>query len=275
MSIVRSRRRQDNAPFERAARIIRKAAGIALSPAKSSLILSRLNKRIIATGSADLTGYLDLIEGPEGEAEMPFMISALTTNVTHFFRERHHFETLERQVLPELANRPSGQPIRIWSAGCSSGQEAYSVAMIAHAAGARTAEATHIHGTDIDHSILDRARMAEYSAAEMENIPRAMIFEHFHKTPTGYKVRGPLARMVSFDRMNLVAAWPAGIRYDVIFCRNVVIYFDAATQAELWRRFHQALSPGGWLFIGHSERIAPEAQNLFNCAGITTYRQRS
>lgn len=257
--------------FDRVSRLIRREAGITISAAKTSLLLSRLNKRIAATGTTDLSSYLDLIESPSGSAEMPHLISALTTNHTLFFRESHHFDKLRDEVLPALLASKRGAPIRIWSAGCSSGQEPYSIAMTIRSASERLGSTTKIIATDIDQAILARAKTAEYSESEIANVPRPMVLNYFHKTAAGYRVRPMIRDMVTFRQMNLNATWPRAEPYDIIFCRNVVIYFDARTQSDLWRKFHRALVPGGWLMIGHSERVTPDVTHLFKPAGITTY----
>lgn len=264
------------ADVARIAAILHQAAGIVIAPGKRSMVQSRLAKRLRALGLTDFESYLALVTSDQGAEERRKMVSALTTNVTHFFREAHHFETLRKEVLPPLLQRARArQRVRLWSAGCSSGQEAYSIAMtIADLAGQDLDRLDlKILATDIDGEMVTRGTAALYDAASIEGIPEAMRQRFLTPEGGGYRVTPPLRAMVSFRELNLHDRWPMKGRFDVIFCRNVVIYFDAPTQEKLWERFESALTPGGWLFVGHSERVPLRANGALRTAGITTYRR--
>ena len=256
------------------ARILHGAAGIVIAPGKGSMVQSRLAKRLLALGLSDYSAYIRLVESSEGVDERRNMISALTTNVTHFFRENHHFETLRAKALPELLTAArAGKKIRIWSAGSSNGQEAYSIAMtLAELASDLDRLDLRILATDIDPVMIGRGRAALYDESALEPVSAALRTKYFTKEDGGYRVVERLRNLVRFHELNLHHAWPMKGTFDIIFCRNVVIYFDAEAQDLLWRRFESVLSPGGWMFVGHSERIGLETGSLLVTAGITTYR---
>lgn len=254
-------------------------AGLILPPGKATMVQSRLRKRLKLVGLSDLDAYSRFVCSDEGVAERRFMISALTTNVSHFFREAHHFTILTKEALPPLIERArSGARVRIWSAGCSSGQEPYSIAMsLLNAAPDIGQRDVLILGSDIDPNILAVAEKARYSAQQIAGIP-----PDYHSTyltrcaePDTFEIAPPVRRLVRFRELNLLGPWPMKGHFDVIFCRNVVIYFDLPTQSSLWPRFRQALAPDGWFFLGHSERISDSAEGLFSSAGQTAYRPAS
>lgn len=264
------------AEFDRVAKIAHREAGLSLSEAKRAMIASRLTRRLRATGLADFAAYLAFLESAEGEDERQHLISALTTNVTSFFRENHHFLTLETDVLPKLASRAqSGQRVRIWSAGCSTGQEPYSIAMSVLRAIPDAARLDiRILATDIDATVLAAAQTGLYASQQLDTLDQALRRQFFSETSSGeFEVTDHLRSLISFRQLNLIGAWPVRGPFDVIFCRNVVIYFDSVTQAGLWPRFHQVLAPGGTLFIGHSERLDAETTERFVSVGVTTYRK--
>lgn len=256
------------------ARLLYDRTGIVISDAKSSMVQSRLGKRMRKLGIADFSGYVSLISGPDGEHEVAQMISALTTNVTQFFREAHHFDQLRKEVLPPLIDRARrGGRVRIWSAGCSSGQEPFSIAMLLCAMMPEAPGADiRILATDIDPAMIACGAAGLYEADLCAAIPQEMR-ERFLKLE-GDQVRIPdsLREMVRFRELNLHGPWPMRGRFDVIFCRNVVIYFDATAQTRLWTRFEEALAPGGWLFVGHSERVPLSKHGRLQTAGNTSYR---
>lgn len=252
--------------YARIARLIYDAAGIVLGPEKISMMQSRLVKRIAATGCPDLGDYLGRLDRSELPDEMGHLVSALTTNFTHFFREGHHFDFLRTTVFNEQTARL--RPVKIWSAGCSSGQEPYSIALTAHQAGARVA----ITATDIDHAILARAERGVFGPAEISGIPPELLTQGFVPCADGYEVRHPIRDAIRFQHLNLHAAWPFEQTFDVIFCRNTIIYFDPPAQRRLWQRFTRQLRPGGWLLIGHSERIADDIRGPLCPVGQTIYQ---
>lgn len=254
-------------------------AGLVLAPRKAALIRSRLRHRLRALDMEDLSDYCAFVRADPAGVERLHMISALTTNVTSFFREPHHFDHLLSVVLPRmLAELDAGRPVRVWSAGCSTGQEPYSIAMALLDACPRLAMADfRILATDIDPNVLNVARRARYAARDRAGLAPELV-EKF-TVPVmddggtdGFEMSADLRRLVAFKPLNLIADWPLTRKVDAIFCRNVVIYFDAPTQALLWEKFHDILKPDGVIFVGHSERIADDR---FRLADATAYRKSS
>jgi len=261
--------------FNGVAAIARREAGLALNPARSGMVRSRLMRRLRALGINDFGVYLAYVSSPDGQEELRQMISALTTNVTNFFRESHHFDTLRDRALPPLMTRAaSGGRVRLWSAGCSAGQEPYSMAMTILGLDPDAPNRDiRILASDIDDAILSTARAGIYDRAALEPLDPRQRSTCFHPRPDGMAEVAPALRaLVRFRPLNLHAPWPMSQKFDVIFCRNVLIYFDAETQAALLRRFAAALAPEGWLFLGHSERVGPGEQSLFRRDGVTTFR---
>lgn len=263
------------AAFAAISQLARAEAGLVLPPGKLTMVQSRLRKRLQSLGLKDLDAYSHYVCSAEGETERRFMISALTTNVSHFFRESHHFDILRSKVFPTLVDRArSGGRIRIWSAGCSSGQEPYSIAMslLAFAPDMGQRDVL-ILGSDIDPAIVAVAEKACYAPQQTSGIPAEMAGAFLSGTGgASHEIAPQVRRMVRFRELNLLGPWPMSGRFDVIFCRNVVIYFDQATQSSLWPRFRQALTPEGWLFLGHSERVSDDALHLYASVGQTAYR---
>ena len=250
-------------------------AGISLNETKASLVYSRLSKRLRQIGLASFKDYCALVGSSDGAAERREMLSFLTTNFTRFFRENHHFEHLRKEVLPGLLTRAkAGGRVRIWSAGCSDGQEPYSIAltllsMAPNAAGMDI----RILATDIDPKIIAQAKAGIYDAQSIETVEAGMRKQWFTQTADKrWQVSDQVKQLITFRELNLMAQWPFRGPFDVIFCRNVVIYFDAETQDRLWRRFADQLAPGGWLFIGHSERLSSGVQPRFRGRGTTAYQ---
>lgn len=256
------------------ARLMREGAGIVIAESKASMVQSRLAKRLRALGLRDFQSYLDHVQGPEGAAEYARMLSALTTNVTQFFRENHHFEQLRAEVLPPLLARArAGGRVRIWSAGCSSGQEPYSIALlVCNLAEDAAALDIRILATDIDPEMTAFGRAARYDKASAAGVPKPLARDFLLNDVGQVEIADLPRSLVSFRELNLHATWPMRGPFDVIFCRNVAIYFDKPAQDALWQRFEAALAPGGWLFLGHSERLSAERPTRLVTAGITSYR---
>ncbi|AOZ69454.1 hypothetical protein LPB142_09140 [Rhodobacter xanthinilyticus] len=256
------------------AAILYEYAGIVINPNKSSMVQSRLAKRLRKLGLSDYQGYIALVKSEEGASERREMISALTTNVTHFFREKHHFDTLREKALPPLlARAKAGGRVRIWSAGSSNGQEAYTIAMVltemCSEVGSRD---VRILASDIDPVMIARGTRGVYDSAALDGIPEPLQKKYTRPHPEGFEIVPQLRQLVSFRELNLHETWPMKGRFDIIFCRNVVIYFDQPAQTRLWQRFEACLNPGGWLFVGHSERVPLGGASRLETAGITTYR---
>jgi chemotaxis protein methyltransferase CheR len=267
------------ADFRKIAAILRADVGITLTEAKAPLVYARLVKRLRALGLESFRAYCALIGAEDGADERRRMMAALTTNVTRFFREPHHFEHFSQEILPRLVERAKkGGRVRIWSAGCSSGEEPYSIALsiVAQLPDAQRHD-FKILATDIDHDILDKARDGLYSAAALESMSpeeRERGFELLNLA-TGrrmWSAKPEIRRLVSFKELNLIGPWPMRGPFDVIFCRNTVIYFEEAVQVEVWKKMAPLIAPGGTLFIGHSERVIGEP--LFEQTSVlTTYRR--
>jgi chemotaxis protein methyltransferase CheR len=263
------------ADFKKIASLVHGEAGIVLTEGKANLVYSRLAKRLRAIGLRTFREYCELIEGEGGADERQAMIGAMTTNVTRFFREPHHFEYLKAQVMPALAAKAkSGGRVRIWSAACSSGEEPYSIALtVLDALPEAPKLDVLILATDIDTNMLARGRQGVYPATALGSIPAAYHGKWLEQERHGDTVRvGQAARdLVRFNELNLLGSWPMRGKFDLIFCRNVMIYFDEATQNRIWSGFANVLQPQGTLCIGHSERITLETLP-FRLVAQTTYR---
>ena len=262
--------------FRRIATLLHGETGIVLSEGKATLVYSRLAKRLRALGFESFKAYCALVASEAGVAERQDMFAALTTNVTRFFREPHHFEHLKTSVLPPLieAARRGGK-IRIWSAACSSGQEPYSAAMtILSVAPDAASLDIKILATDLDPNMVAQGRSGIYPQALLQGVPGDMRSRWFSPAPgdAGLQISDEAMAMVAFRELNLIGDWPMRGRFDAIFCRNVVIYFGEDTQAKIWSRFAPMLTPAGVLYIGHSERVCGPAAGRFRPDGVTTYR---
>jgi len=264
------------ADFHQIAAILHDDAGISLSEAKAALVYARLAKRLRALGLSSFRDYCALVSEGGAVDERQRLVAALTTNVTKFFREKHHFEHLQRNVMPALAERARrGGQVRIWSAGCSNGQEAYSAALVILSMLPEVLSLDFkILATDIDPNMIAEGRIGRYSSTAVEDVPAELKKRWLRKVDEDtWKVADEAMELVAFRELNLFAHWPMKKPFDVIFCRNVAIYFDKTKQAELWGRFARTLLPGGTLYIGHSERITGPATDLFTNDGITTWRR--
>ncbi len=256
--------------------LVHRRAGIALGPQKRELVRSRLSKRVRQLGLAGFADYCSLVGGPEGAEELGRALNAITTNLTRFFREPHHFDHL-RALLPRLAEakQDGERRLRLWSAGCSTGEEPYSMAMVLlEALGNLRGWDARILATDIDTDVLARARIGRYSAEAAANLPDRYRSRHVRKGPGGQVEMLPeLKALIAFKALNLVVGrWPMKRPFDAIFCRNVVIYFDRPTQKRLFDQLADALEPGGHLYIGHSETLSG-ISDRFELVGQTIYRR--
>jgi chemotaxis protein methyltransferase CheR len=266
--------------FRKIAEILHSHAGIALHEGKAALVYSRLAKRLRSLGLRSFREYCALVEDAGALDERQAMMAALTTNVTRFFREPHHFDHLRDQVMPELAARArAGGRVRLWSAACSNGQEPYSMAITVLSALPEASRLdVKILATDIDPNMIAEGKVGCYREDSVSPVPLDLRRRWFEKTSAAdgkiWSVNQELRDMVAFRELNLIGDWPMRGRFDVIFCRNVVIYFDEPTQERIWSRFVPALNPGGTLYIGHSERVSGPATNLLETSGLTTYRVR-
>ncbi|MBP6877871.1 MAG: protein-glutamate O-methyltransferase [Phenylobacterium sp.] len=262
--------------FKKIANILHSHAGIALAEGKAALVYSRLAKRLRTLGLRSFREYCSLVEGQQGVDERQAMMAALTTNVTRYFREPHHFDHLREVVMPKLAETARrGGRVRLWSAACSNGQEPYSMAITVLGALPEAANLdVKILATDIDPNMIAEGKAGVYREDAVAPVPLDLRRKWFKKSGAGWEVADELRELVAFRELNLIGDWPMKGKFDVIFCRNVVIYFDEPTQERIWSRFAPALVPGGTLYIGHSERVSGPATNQFETTGLTTYALR-
>ena len=256
--------------FERIRGIIYRDAGIKLSDSKRTMAYSRLVRRVRTLGMRRFSDYLDLVE-QESEGERSAFVNALTTNLTAFFREPHHFPILEAYLAPRVARRT---PV-IWCAGCSTGEEAYSIAMTLVAAG--MSGGAHILASDVDTNVIETAERGVYPLERVEKLPAGykerFFLEGVGRNAGHVKVRPEIKSLVSFRRVNLLeASWPVRAPLDAVFCRNVMIYFDKSTQYSILARFAELLEPGGLLFAGHSENFTQGGIPFRSC-GRTVYER--
>lgn len=261
------------------AKIAKEQTGIVLGEPKRDLVYSRLVKRVRSLELSSFADYRTLIGSASGEAELGNMINAITTNLTKFFREGHHFEHLKQNVFePALAEarKVKDRKLRIWSAGSSSGQEAYSIAMtLADTIAGYERWDARILATDLDTNMLGQGNSAVYPADGLVNISEDFQQRFMSPAQDGgasRQFKETIRKMVTFKRLNLMSPWPLKQRYDAIFCRNVVIYFDRETTRWLVQRLVQQLKIGGFLYLGHSESLLKPSSNL-QLAGRTTYER--
>lgn len=229
---------------------------INLHAGKENLVRARLGQRLRALGLHSFDDYIDYLNRDIANQEIDRMIDILTTNKTSFFREAQHFDFLKQQAMPELVE--SGRMLRFWSAGCSTGEEPYSMAITLKEATPRQPDYDmRILATDISTRVLARAREGLYNSDVAREIPPGYLKSYFQsrQEENTIRVKTAIKSLVRFARLNLNENWPMKGPFDVIFCRNVMIYFDKATQQNLIERFWRMLRPGGFLFIGHSESL--------------------
>ncbi|RZI42120.1 chemotaxis protein CheR [Herbaspirillum sp. HC18] len=255
--------------FERVRSLIYKRAGIALADSKQEMVYSRLARRLRATGIRSFQAYLDSLEGDQESEEWEAFTNALTTNLTSFFRESHHFPILADHV------KNAKEPVLIWCAASSTGEEPYSIAMtLCEALGSLTPQA-HVIATDIDTNVLATGAAGIYPLERLDKMPpeRAKRFFLRGKGERAglVRVRPELRQMVTFKQLNLLAdGWPVTGPFDAIFCRNVMIYFDKPTQGKILTRFAPLMKPDALLFAGHSENFL-YVSDAFKLRGKTVY----
>jgi chemotaxis protein methyltransferase CheR len=261
------------ADFERVRAMIHRHAGIALNPSKRSMVHSRLARRLRVLGRSDFCGYLDELE--TGGCQLPewqAFVNALTTNLTAFFREAHHFPLLAQH----LRERAALAPLQLWCCAASTGEEPYSMAMTALDGFDGRPPPLTILATDIDTAVLDKARQGVYPLEAAARLDPSVLRRHFLRGRGAHaglaRVRPELGALIDFRALNLLdARWPMRTRFDAVFCRNVMIYFDPPTQRHLLERLAGQLKPGGLLFAGHAENLT-QARDLFEPLGNTVYR---
>lgn len=261
--------------FNRVKTIVYNFAGIDLNESKKNLVYNRLAKRIRFLEMNSFVEYLDYVDSI-GEEEFVHLINAITTNLTFFFRENHHFEYLAEKVIPALLEKnKASKKIRIWSAGCSTGEEPYSIAVVVK----ETVPAgwdVEILATDLDTNVVATAQRGVYDIERLKGVTLERKKRWFLKGKGAQnglvKAKPELQEIIKFGQINLMQDWPIKHKMDVIFCRNVVIYFDKPTQAKLFNRYADLLADQGHLFIGHSESLY-KVSDRFELLGQTVYQK--
>ncbi|MBV8634108.1 MAG: chemotaxis protein CheR [Burkholderiaceae bacterium] len=261
------------ADFDRVRQLIYQHAGISLHDGKHAMVYSRLSRRLRETGHKSFADYLQWLEktsGPQGEQEWQEFVNCLTTNLTSFFREEHHFHALTDDLKPM-----AGKQVRIWCCAASTGEEPYSIAITCAEALGATAS-VQIVASDIDTNVLNTARRGVYNADSRGLSPARL--KQFFMRGTGansgrIRVKPELQRWIDFRTLNLMhTQWQLGDPFHIVFCRNVMIYFDAPTQRKVLERIHKVMRPQGLLFVGHSENFT-ESRDLFRLRGKTIYER--
>ena len=259
--------------------LIYEKTGIFLKPEKKELLNARLAKRLRALGLTSFRDYYDLVVSDASGNELVQLIDAVSTNFTSFFREKAHFDFLQEKILPEMSAGPGRRdPLLFWSAASSSGEEPYTLAMVVDDYFRRRGEAANfrVEATDISTRVLAAAEKGVYPEDRVHTVPREMLKRYFQKgvgRSAGYvRVKDSLKRFVRFSRFNLMDEFRWQEPFDVIFCRNVMIYFNRETQERLVGKFYDAIVPGGYLIIGHSESISRLKHN-FRQVAATAYRR--
>jgi chemotaxis protein methyltransferase CheR len=253
--------------------LVKEHTGIHLTEQKRELVYGRLSRRLRALGLESFRTYRELLEKNEGDELVQFC-NAITTNLTSFFREAHHFQYLREHLLEPRAADPRGaRRLRFWSAGCSTGEEPYSLAMTIHEAlpDVRRWD-VRILATDLDTDVLARGARGLYDEERVRNLSPERIERFFRRQGAGFAVRDELKDLISFRELNLMHTLPMKGPLDAIFCRNVVIYFDKDTQRQLFARVAQLQGPGDILFLGHSENLFRVSDD-YTLVGKTVYRR--
>lgn len=259
--------------FEWVRDYVYKVAGITLADNKIDLVYGRLSRRLRALKLTSFGDYKKLVESKQGAHEVENLINAITTNVTSFFRESHHFDRLRDELVPQWT--ASGQRrVRIWSAACSSGEEPYSISMSLHEAiGDQIGRwDVKILATDLDTQMVEKAAQGVYASSRVQGLSPERRKRWFSPQPgsDSVRIRPEAQSLLTFKRLNLMEGWPMRGPFDAIFCRNVMIYFDRPTQDRLIDRMSALLRVGGYLFIGHSEAVSPNCSTL-RLLGRTCY----
>jgi len=247
--------------LKRLSELVYRESAIVLGPEKAMFVKARLSQRFRQLGCENVAAYIARVEQDRSGHEIRRMINLITTHETSFFRENAHFEFLTRKCFPHAV-----APLKIWSAGCASGEEPYSIAITALEAAASRVRQTCVLATDISSSILATAKTGRYEADRLEPVSEERKRRFFTRSQgqqgTTYEVRPAIRERVSFAQLNLALPWPMRGPFDVIFCRNVMIYFARPFQLDLARRFAKLLRPGGHLCIGHSESLGVPGDEL-------------
>ncbi len=266
--------------FRDIAELVYKRFGINLTDRKVTLVKGRLNKLIRSKGFTSFREYYDYVVNDSTGAELLTLVDKISTNHTYFYREEEHFSVLRSRILPEITSQMNSKDpneLRIWSAGCSSGEEPYTLAieLIEHFKGGIPFRDKVILATDISLTVLESAGKGLYTTERLKNVDKQYLTRYFTKTTdTTYQVKNELKSLVLYKRLNLMQErYPFRRQFHMIFCRNVMIYFDKPTKDRLVEQFAKHLVPGGYLFIGHSETLGRESE-VFQYVQPALYRKR-
>lgn len=264
--------RMTDADFARATELVFELSGIVIKEHKREMIYSRLARRLRALGYPDYTSYLDYVASDAGKDEIGELLNAVTTNLTSFFRESHHFDHLRDEILDPMATRGADR-VRLWSAACSTGEEPYSIAMSVMSSKLAQHRDLKILATDLDTNVLSKAREGVYPRERIDPAP-AEVAQRYAKPVDASTIRisDELRRMITFNRLNLQHEWPVRGPFDAIFCRNVLIYFENDAKKRIVERLARLIRPGGALYLGHSESLLGENALLVS-EGRTIYRR--
>ncbi|RGE43202.1 methyltransferase domain-containing protein [Comamonas testosteroni] len=263
-----------NRDFARVQALIYKRAGISLHDGKHAMVYSRLSRRLRETGHESFSSYLDWLESINDGPEWQEFVNALTTNLTSFFREAHHFEILAQHL---RNHKPAGNGWKVWCNAASTGEEPYSILMTAQETLGASAS-FHLTASDIDSRVLETASLGIYRAENLKGVSTERLHRFFLRGRSAnsgmVRVKPELRRMVDFVNINLIAGdYAFREHFDVVFCRNVMIYFDAPTQRRVLERIHKVMQPGGLLFVGHAENFS-DSRDLFVLKGKTVYERQ-
>lgn len=258
--------------FDEIADLALKHTGIVLGRHKANMVYGRIARRLRQLKYPTFADYLKYLREHFAEESTHF-INLITTNLTSFYREPHHFDFLRDTVIPELKNKKD-KKIRIWSSGCSIGQEAYSIAFTMAEAHLAASYDLKILATDLDSNVVKTGTEGVYPTDDLAEVSDEIVTKYFERNRDGnhVRVKGFIRSLVHFKRLNLLESWPMKGKFDVIFCRNVVIYFDRNTQKTLFNRYADNLSTGGYLIIGHSESLNG-LTDRFTSVGNTVYQK--
>ncbi len=267
-----------NSHFSYLQQFVIEHTGISLSEHKRDLVYGRLTRRLRSLGLDSFDKYCALLKN-EPDSELEHFSNAITTNLTSFFREKHHFEFLAETLIPKLLTNNPQRRIRIWSAGCSTGEEPYSIAITLRETLTDVDRFDiQILATDLDSNVISKASSGIYADSRVEGLPKEQVKRWFQKGTGSHagevRVSTELRKMITFRQLNLMHNWPMQGKFDIIFCRNVVIYFDKPTQSILFDRFANILQPQAHLFIGHSETMHKVCER-FSLIGKTIYEKDS
>lgn len=262
--------------FRALSQLVQARTGIVLGESKRCMLAARLNKEIQRLGLPNFNAYRDLLSQTGSHDILEALTSAITTNVTSFFRGMDHFEALAALV-PHLRDKTrKGQRVRLWSSACSTGQEPSSIAMtlLEHWPDVALAD-VRILATDIDGQVIEQAREGVYDQQLLQGVGEKTVrrFSTTGPKPGTIRLAPEVLGLIRYEQLNLLEPWPFKGHFDVIFCRNVVIYFNNETRARLWHRLADRITPGGWLYIGHSERVDRELEPYLSTGGVTRYQR--